>query len=189
MPRIARPRRAQIEQSLQHRCIDFWRIAVLQGPGVPMLIAIPNGEARDPVTAAKLVGISAEQRAYLPEHERLSPFGLGVVPGVYDLLLILPGGRVWWIELKRPKDALRGQAAGRMGHQQLLFATRMSELSHRHAVVESVDEFATVLEQAGIKLRVRWWGPEVVRPGQPPRLPPDPAPAPAAPPAAPHPSR
>lgn len=82
MPRIARPRRAQIEQSLQHRCIDFWRIAVLQGPGVPMLIAIPNGEARDPVTAAKLVGISAEQRAYLPEHERLSPFGLGVVPGV-----------------------------------------------------------------------------------------------------------
>lgn len=166
-----RARRSRAEEILQASLIEYFRIAVAQAPGAPLLIAIPNGEARDAVTAAKLSGISAKQRAQLTDEEALAPYGLGVVPGAYDLLLILPAAKVVFLEVKRPEDKARGQTAGELSRMQILFGGRLGELGHNHRVIQSVDEFAELLQAHGVKLRVRWWGPEVGRPGSPPRLP------------------
>lgn len=167
----ARASRSRTEEILQASLIDYFRAAVSQGPGAPLLIAIPNGEARDAVTAAKLSGISAKQRALLPDDQALAPYGLGVVPGAYDLLLILPAAKVVFLEVKRPEDKARGQSAGELSRMQILFGGRLGELGHHHRVIQSIDEFAELLQAHGVKLRVRWWGPEVGRPGSPPRLP------------------
>jgi hypothetical protein len=160
-----RPAR-RVEKHLQAGCIEYFRTAVRQGPGAPLLFAIPNGEARDKVTAAQLVGISAERRAMLPDEERLLPFGQGVVPGVYDLQLLLPGGKSVFIDTKRPPNKALKDRGGTLSDQQILFAVRLAELGFHHRIVQSVDEFATVLSEFGVSLRVRWWGPGVGRPGQ-----------------------
>jgi hypothetical protein len=157
-----KPRR--IEEGLQQLLVDYWRAAVAPGPDAPLLWAVPNGEARDQVTAAKLVGISAERRAYLSDDEALLPFGLGVVPGVVDLVIMSKGPCTTLVELKPAADKERKIKAGTMNRQQRLFRARAIRLGFNHVVVHSLDEFATVLSGLGIRLRVRWWGPGVAPP-------------------------
>jgi hypothetical protein len=168
---VFRAKPTHVEDRLQHDLVEYFRVAVAPGPRAPLLFAVPNGEVRDRITAARLTGISGEQRLLLPDHQALQPFGLGVLPGVVDLILLLPGGRSVLIEVKRPADKARDRRRGRLSRMQSLFQARAIELEHRIVVVECVDEFAELLIASGITLRVRWWGPQVVRPGAPPRLP------------------
>lgn len=150
--------------------MDYWRAAVPPTPLGPMLFAVPNGEYRDAVTAGKLTGISTERRAYLDDNDALQPFGLGVVPGVTDLVILTFPKRATWVEVKIAADKAKGRRVGTMNRQQRLFRERVVALGFDHVVVHSVDEFMTVLSGLGIPLRVRWWGPEAGTPGA--RVPP-----------------
>ncbi len=80
----------------------------------------PNGGNRNQVTARRLKG-------------------MGVMPGVPDLLLPLPGGGIYWLELKTKK--------GRLSANQKAFHARLKELGHR---VETAYGF----EDAQIKLEI-----------------------------------
>ena len=58
--------------------------------------------------------------------------GLGVRPGVPDLVLLIPGGRAAFIELKA--------GAGRLSAAQVAFKMQVETLGFRYAECRSVDE-------------------------------------------------
>lgn len=70
-----------------------------------LVFAIPNGGARNPIGAARL---KAE----------------GVLPGVPDLCVLLSGGRLLWVEMKRAKG-------GRISKAQKAMHKAMDALGHR----------------------------------------------------------
>lgn len=76
--------------------------------------AVPNGGYRHVTTAKKL---KAE----------------GVKAGVADLFVILPAGRVAWVEVKKPK--------GRQNAAQKEFQSMCDRLGHTYTVVHSLGEF------------------------------------------------
>lgn len=110
----ANPRRfieAQIQAAI---------IKLLQLKALPSVIwyAVPNGEKRDKITAARLKR-------------------LGVAAGVPDIALVLPNGKAAFIEVKQP--------GGRLSLEQVAFASRCFQQGIPHAVVTSVDEAERVL--------------------------------------------
>ena len=140
--------------------MQFHSIAV--DPRHAILFAIPNGEDRHPIVAAKLVGISAANRERLAEvdpWEALRPFGQGELPGALDLELLLPGGRTERIEVKRPRN--EDQAAGRLSKAQKRFVMALEHLGHGHHRVESLEQYADLLEGFGVRLRCRPAGPGI----------------------------
>jgi hypothetical protein len=75
---------------------------------------IPNGGARHPAVAAKL------------KQE-------GVMAGVADLCVLLPEGKIIWVEVKRPK--------GRQNKAQQKFQALCEEFGHTYHIVYSLAEF------------------------------------------------
>ena len=79
--RLSVARRAHPEVQLQISVVQFLRLAM---PDNLLWFHVPNGEHRDVRTAAKLKA-------------------MGTTPGVPDLLVLLPHGRLGCIELKAAK--------------------------------------------------------------------------------------
>ena len=84
--------------------------------------AIPNAAKRSPMLAARM---KAE----------------GLRAGVADLAIMLPGGRMAWLELKDGK--------GKQSDAQKGFEAICARLGHHYAVVRSLDEAITILKQWG----------------------------------------
>lgn len=119
----------QEEHNLQVACVRWFS---LQYPSLaPLLFAVPNGGARSKATAGKL---KAE----------------GVVPGVADLILLVPQNlhqhdeyeaetyHALCIEMKTPK--------GRQSPEQGLWQLKVEEQGYRYVVVRSFDEFKETIE-------------------------------------------
>lgn len=107
--------RAQPEHQIQASIIEFWK---MRGRRDLDLFAIPNGGARNVITARRL---KAE----------------GVLAGVPDLCCILDDGRVGWLEVKAPK--------GRLSPEQREFSERWQKRGHRFAIVYDVKDASIVL--------------------------------------------
>lgn len=80
----------------------------------------PNGGHRNAVTAARLQG-------------------MGVRPGVPDWTLVLPGGRVGFVELK--------VGGNRQSVQQVTFMDQVRALGCPYVVARSVEEFDAAVEE------------------------------------------
>lgn len=76
--------------------------------------AVPNGGRRDAVTGAKL------------KQE-------GVIAGASDLVVIMPQGKVLFVELKNGKT-------GRQSPEQKQFAARLAEMGHKYEVWRTIDD-------------------------------------------------
>jgi hypothetical protein len=63
---------------------------------------------------------------------------LGVTAGVFDLVLILPDGKVSWWEVK--------SEGGRLSEEQKVFISDLERLGHKWAIVRSVDDARRELE-------------------------------------------
>jgi hypothetical protein len=150
------------EQNLQLAEVEWFRLAV-RCPQDGILLHIPNGERRAGVAGAILSGISLEDREKLPEQDKLMPFGMGLLPGAFDLVLILPQGRTLWIENKAPAapaiPGKRSRSAGSLSAPQKRLHAATIALGHTVVVVTSVEGFCDALEAAGVPLRYRPWGP------------------------------
>lgn len=120
----------QEEHNLQVACVRWFR---LQYPDLaPLLFAVPNGGARSKATAGKL---KAE----------------GVVPGVADLILLVPQWFTTWrgqqgclyaglcIEMKTP--------TGSQSAEQGLWQLKVEQHGYKYAVVRSLDEFMNTINQ------------------------------------------
>ena len=93
---------------------------------VGKVIAIPNG-ARRTASGRAANGVP------------------GLTPGVPDLCVILPDGKVLWLEVKAPK--------GIVSDAQLQFHFALQVLKHDCAVVRSVDDVKLALKTLNIKTR------------------------------------
>ncbi len=164
------------EDALQAQLVQYHAHAVDQRHAV--LFAVPNGEKRDPGTAARLTGMSGVVRAALPDSVCLLPAGLGVLPGTADLVLLLSRGRVLLIEVKIPKiveplplfpdkKARVVHDAGVLSKVQKRFRTGVEALDHAYRVIRTPEAYADLLEEFGVPLRCRPWGPGVARPRPP----------------------
>lgn len=102
--------------------IRWWRaLEILDGT---LLIHVPNGGNRRPLEAAILKG-------------------MGVEPGVADLGLLLPRGRMAWIELKHGE--------GKLSAAQRVFRTRCLKLEHSFAVARDFHEVERELQELGVE--------------------------------------
>lgn len=164
------------EDALQVEIIQFHAHAVDQRHCVAF--ACPNGEKRDSVTAARLTGMSGQVRALLPESVCLLPAGLGVLPGACDIILLLSSGRTVLVEVKIPKTMeplplFPGSKptvlheAGRQSSVQKRFQAGAVLLGHCYRIIRSVEAYADLLEEFGVPLRCRPWGPGVAAPRPP----------------------
>jgi len=69
----------------------------------------------------------------------------GLTPGVADLCIMLPGGKVIWMELKTAK--------GRQSVPQKAFAKICQHLGHPYLMPRSLDEATAMLDAAGVLRR------------------------------------
>jgi len=107
------------EQSIHEAVVQLLRFTAL--PGV-IAYHPANGEARGARTGAKLKR-------------------MGVVAGVADLALVLPGGRAAFLEIKG--------SAGRQSPEQRGFEAAARQAGALYAVARSVDEAHAVLKGWG----------------------------------------
>ena len=70
--------------------------------------------------------------------------GTGVLPGVADLVFVLPGGRVGFIELKAPK----GRAT--LTHTQIDFGLNVTELGAFYDTGRSIEDVRRTLKTWGV---------------------------------------
>lgn len=111
-----KPRRQQPERALQMAVADLLRLA------------------RIPFTHC------ANERKDAIETKRLKREG--VMPGVFDVLIFLPGGQVAWCELKAP--------GGSLTRNQRAFGAMLDSLGHRWAVVRSLGGMVEQLKAWGV---------------------------------------
>jgi hypothetical protein len=153
------------ENPLQKACVELYSKG--RGYRSSILFAVPNGEDRHPITAARLVGMSGKQRLALPEEDMLMPWGLGVLPGACDLILLTAPRIMTPIEMKVPADPGRGLKAGRQSKQQELFMTACQDMGFDYRLIYTEQDFYDLLIEKGVKLTCgRPWG------TNPPMLPP-----------------
>lgn len=114
--------------------IDFYRRCVK--PGSCVVFAVPNGGRRDGLEAARLI---AE----------------GVVPGVSDLVILLPQGRSHYAEVKTAEDKLRKIKAGTQSAPQAAFQAAAEALGHTYSIVRSLEDWYDLLVSLGVPCLVR----------------------------------
>jgi hypothetical protein len=108
------------EGEIQRSIVQHWKLLGMPGS---ILAHIPNGEKRDPVTAAKLKA-------------------LGVLPGIPDLLCVSPRSGVFFVELKRH--------GGRTSPEQQSVHERLRTAGVEVFTVVGVDDAVALLEQRGV---------------------------------------
>lgn len=111
----------QTEEHIQRQLLG-WLKAVCPNA---IVFAVPNGEHRNKVTAAKLKG-------------------QGVLPGAPDLV-IAHDGVIAFVEVKRPK--------GRQSPAQIAFQDRCSEQRLPYGVVRGEGDLKAFLDDIGIRTR------------------------------------
>ena len=129
-PRTPTPKALRVKETPLHiQMATFMRAAL---PAPVFVFHTPNGENRALNVARKLKA-------------------MGVVPGVADVALLLPNGRIGWIEVKTPD--------GVASADQIAFRQSCMALGHPYVVVRSLPELAEVLERwlakFGLSLKAR----------------------------------
>lgn len=128
----ARSRPKHRESALQISIVEWHKRCVL--PDQCKLLSIPNGDERPHLAAVRL----------LEE---------GMCPGASDLILVLSGGRVVWLETKLNKETGGGRKTYQSDNQRI-FQMDVEALQHQYAIVRSIDEYAEFLASKGVKTRV-----------------------------------
>ena len=108
------------EHRIQCTCVQWFRYQYPQY--APLLFAVPNGGQRNAITAAKL---KAE----------------GVVPGVADLLLLIPNHQFHGlcIEIKTRK--------GRQSDKQKAWQAIIQKTGYQYQVTRNFEEFKQLIEE------------------------------------------
>jgi hypothetical protein len=117
------------ESELQVMLNRWFALAVR--PEHAKLFSIPNGDERD---------------AHV--QDRLKDEGL--CPGATDLVLLLPRGKVCWVEVKTAADPAWGVRRTELSSVQKTFHGWLAHFGHDRAVVRSPEEFCDLLDRYGV---------------------------------------
>ncbi len=115
---VRRPRRRQPEAAIQRAIVDLLR--PLERMGRLSFLHVPNGGARGPGKEAAIM------------------VGLGVRKGVPDVIIVLPAGRIVWLEVKA--------LGGRLSEDQVAWRDRLRAMGHEWHLVDSVDAAIAVID-------------------------------------------
>ena len=114
--------RKRPENDIQRSIVKYVQAVLPHG----LIMAIPNGSRRSangkPMNAAP-----------------------GLLSGAPDLIVVLPRGKVLWLEVKAPK--------GRVNMHQIHVHGKLSGLNHTCAVVRSIDDVQRAFDTLGIETR------------------------------------
>jgi len=77
------------------------------------------------------------------------------MPGVADLVILLPGGRIHFAEVKTAKDALRKIDAGEQNDAQRAFQAAVTAMGFGYSIVRSPEEWWELLQQLGVRCLAR----------------------------------
>ncbi len=118
-------KRARPEDDIQRAVVQY--LDRLEALGRLAYFHVPNGGRRSKAEAQILKG-------------------LGVRAGVPDLVIVLPGGTVCWLELKAPD--------GEASVAQAEWFDRLAALGHRWEIAFGLDQAIAVIDALpGVKLR------------------------------------
>ena len=106
------------EEQLHRAVVQL--LQVYQSRGLLTFCHVPNGERRDRATAGRLKA-------------------MGTIPGVPDLLVWLPGGGHFQIELKAK--------AGRLSAHQATWISRMTDMGVAVHIIRSLEGLETLLRE------------------------------------------
>jgi len=70
--------------------------------------------------------------------------GMGMRPGVADMVLVMPGGKVVFVEVKKPD--------GKQSDSQKKFECKVLSLGHLYYIVRSITDLDTALQDAQTRL-------------------------------------
>lgn len=115
-----------IESNIQRQCVAWYRLMYRNYAN--LLFAVPNGGARNRITASIMKGE-------------------GVTSGVADLILMRPNSthHGLCIEMKRDGDKLLGTTRGRQSESQREWQRAVEGEGYRYEVCHSLDEFRKVV--------------------------------------------
>lgn len=117
--------RNRVEDKVQSSIIDYVRLVVPESH----IVAIPNAARReDGGNAGNAVP--------------------GLTPGVFDLCLLLPDGRVGFIEVKAPN--------GRLSKPQEAFRDVLIRFGTPHCIARSIDDVRAALADWRVETREVW---------------------------------
>ena len=74
----------------------------------------------------------------------MAPWGLGLLPGVSDFILLLPEGRMVFVEAKTPEGVLN--------RSQARFRGAVTALGFDYQIVRSLDDYIALLKSYGVEL-------------------------------------
>lgn len=100
-----------LESSLQKEVVKYLRLELRYFGGI--IYAVPNGDKRD-----KIIGARLKQE--------------GVLAGVADLHILLPGGRIIFVEMKTK--------SGKQSENQKLFQEMVENLGFEYIIWRSIDD-------------------------------------------------
>jgi hypothetical protein len=139
------------EHGLQRSLVAWWRSCVKDGHH-GFLFAVPNGAKR----SAKQGSVNTDAPpAYWLLHE-------GLRAGVSDLVLMLPGGRSVFIEVKIDNTLLTNKTY--QTEQQQEFEAVCIRLQHTYRIVRSIEQFADLCDEFGVPYRARPMGGALLKP-------------------------
>ena len=76
---------------------------------------------------------------HVPNQNQYKLIGIGVLAGVSDLIVILPTGRLIFVEVKDDN--------GKQSDKQRAFELRVDALGYTYAIVRSLEEFKEVIKK------------------------------------------
>lgn len=100
-----------LESKIQKTVVQYLRLELRHIGGI--VYAVPNGDKRDEIVAARL------------KQE-------GVLAGVADLHILLPGGKIVFVEMKTKK--------GVQSQNQKIFQSTVEELGFEYLIWRSIDD-------------------------------------------------
>lgn len=109
------------EQQIQQACVFY--LGILRRIGKLSYFHCPNGGYRSAI----------EGRVFK---------SLGVIPGIPDLIILLPKGRIIFIEVKSEK--------GRISENQKMFHVELERLGHAVYIIRGVDDLKEILTGYGV---------------------------------------
>lgn len=152
-PRFARRRAKAPEHGLQ-ASIRSWWMACVKEPDDAFLFAVTNGAKR----AAKRNGVMVNSDA--PPAWWLIAEGLRA--GVSDLVMMIPGGKTVFIEVKLDDTLLTKKTY--QNDAQQAFERTCNTLGHPYRIARSIEDFADICDEFGVPYRARPFGPKLLKP-------------------------